>query len=198
MYKKSLLKSTSYIFKLRNLTLKTPLRSNSSIFNFSFLIFNLFFLFLSTIPSSAYALPTPQNLAVYTADQAECNQTEHICTYLGNVNFDQGETHLDAPKVLVYRDESNTIQKIVAIGTPARYRSIKENTEKDPINAKANTIELYPVKNLVFLIGAAEIDEKQNKFTSEHIIYDTKQHTISSSASENSLAKIIYNPQVKK
>jgi len=138
--------------------------------------------------------------AIYSAEQAECLQKEHVCTYLGNVKYDQAANHLEAPKVIVYSNDSNAeqkIKKIVAIGKPAYYHTLQE-PQKTPVDARAQTIELYPSENLVTLTGAAEVINEQGKFTSEYIKYNTLKHIVFSSASEHSLTTIILNPKTNK
>jgi len=132
--------------------------------------------------------------AMYKANQAKCQEKNNLCIYTGDVKFNQGTSAMDAPNILVYRDNSNIIQKILATGTPAHYQTINDQTKK-PLNATAQKIEIFPLQNLMTLTGTAEIDEEQNKFTSDYIKYDIKKQTIMSLPNPNSLTTIFLPPQ---
>src|SRR5262245_47661658 len=52
------------------------------------------------------------------------DRENHIVTYAGNVQANQGTSHLDGDKVVVYTTADNKIKKMIAWGTPAHYNTI--------------------------------------------------------------------------
>lgn len=131
---------------------------------------------------------------MYKANQAKCQEKDNLCIYTGDAKFNQGTSLLEAPNISIYRDKINTIQKIIATGMPAHYQTINDQTKK-PLNATAQKIEIFPLQNLMTLTGTAEIDEEQNKFTSDYIKYDIKKQIIMSLPKQNSLTTIFLPPQ---
>jgi len=155
-----------------------------------FLGFPLFLLIINT--SSALDSDRAQ-VAYLNSDKAECRQKDLVCIYSGNVKFDQGSSHLEAPTLFIYRDNGG-IKNMVALGEPAKYHTVSEEN-KTPVDAQAKKIEFDPEKNLIFLTGLAEIDQNQNKFNSEHIKYDLTRQIIFSEPSVNSLTTIVLQPK---
>jgi lipopolysaccharide export system protein LptA len=164
----------------------------------SFVLIALF-LVVSFFWQKTFALESDRDAPLQLqADQAFCQQKENVCVYTGNVIFDQGSSHLAAPKLVIYQDGNAGINKIVATGTPASYHTITESKSKTtaptPIDAIANTIEFYPLKSLVILLGNAKITQEKNTFQGEHIEYDMNKQTIYSAATKNSRTVIVVEP----
>lgn len=132
--------------------------------------------------------------AYLSSDKAECRQKDLVCIYSGNVKFDQGSSHMEAPTLFIYRDKEVGIKNMVALGEPAKYHTISEES-KAPIDAQAKKIEFDPTKNLMFLTGLAEIDQEQNKFNSEYIKYDVTKQIIFSEPSANTITTIVLQPK---
>jgi lipopolysaccharide export system protein LptA len=136
----------------------------------------------------------------FSSAQAECNQVAvggNICTYTGNAKFDEADNHLRAPKIVVYRDANNQIQKVVAIGKKAYYSAVivdngpgtstravaapsnKKNVgARKPVNAEANTITLYPQKNLMILEEDAVLTKEKEAIRGSYIEYDVAKQTL--------------------
>ncbi|MEC7377851.1 MAG: LptA/OstA family protein, partial [Pseudomonadota bacterium] len=71
-------------------------------------------------PAAAFDLNSDIPIKV-TADNARLDDAQGIATYTGDVELEQGQTRLDAERVVLYRD-ANGLSRIEASGTPARYR----------------------------------------------------------------------------
>lgn len=130
-------------------------------------------LFLMVISPLAYAADQPNTLQ-FNSDSASCQQTndDMQCIYLGHVVLVQGNSILQAPKVTVYK-KYDKIYKIEATGEHTHYQTVSEDHKK--IDAVANTITLYPDKNLMVLSGNGTIKEDQNSFAGPYLEYVFKK-----------------------
>lgn len=158
------------------------------------------------------------DLAQFGSDSAQCLETEdhgkinNICTYSGNAKFDQGDMHLHAPKIVVYKDApTNAIYQIIAFGdaknkayystlfTPENKNNSKpadtnETKIQKKISGFANIIKIFPPKNLITLTGDAEIDRESDKFDGEYFEYDTKKQTVFAKPSSLGQTKMVIYP----
>lgn len=131
------------------------------------------------------------------ADKAYCEQKQKSCLYSGNVKLKHKDSYILASNMLVYVGTSNTVEKIVASGNPARYYTEILHNGNKAINSLAKTIIIYPQKNKIIMKGNVEVTQKQNKFTSEYVEYDLKKKTILSLPGEKKNmdnTKIILKP----
>jgi len=131
------------------------------------------------IAGTAFALSSDQNVPLtFVADNATCQrQTEEtVCTYLGQVHFDQGSSHLSAPKVTVLQ-KNDKINKVIAEGEGSRYITQLDDGNKT-VDASAKQITLYPDDNLMVLSGNAQILEDKNKFTGSYLEYFYGKNTL--------------------
>ncbi|MFC3907657.1 lipopolysaccharide transport periplasmic protein LptA [Legionella dresdenensis] len=148
----------------------------------------------------AHALPEDrQQIAQLSADNADLNQQLHQGEYTGNVQFDQGTTHLRAEKAITKGNEQNKLTYAVAYGNkenPAHFWT-KTAADKPELHAYAQEIKYYPEKNLVELVGDARVIQGENSFSAPKISYNTlKQHIVSES-SATARTVIIFHPEKK-
>lgn len=172
--------------------------------------YKIYFFILLLFAFNIYA----DDLAQFGSNSAECSEStaqgkiDNICIYSGNAKFDQGEMHLYAPKITVYRDApTNLIYQIIAYGdatTKAFYSTVftPENTAKathdtgaKKIKGVANLIKIFPPKNLVTLNGDAEITRENDKFDGEYFEYDIKKQTVLAKPALLGHTKMIIYPQ---
>jgi LPS export ABC transporter protein LptC/lipopolysaccharide transport protein LptA len=127
------------------------------------------------------------------SNRATYDRKKHISSYFGKVVYTQGESFLQADKLIIYDNPvDNRVQKIVAFGNPAYYSTIPDanpNAKSNRINAKALRIEYYPLKKIALLIGDGELTQKGNKFSGPHIVYNLEQKTILSTPISTSCRK---------
>ncbi len=147
-------------------------------------------------PALAFALPSDrQQIAHLAADRVDLNQLTHSGTYHGNVQFEQGTTHLSAHKVMTQGDKNNRLIYAQAQGLPTVlvHYSEKTSPKKPLLHAYAQVIHYYPQRNVIKLIGQARIVQGSNSFSAPTIIYDTvKQHVVSESQGTKRTKIIIY------
>lgn len=144
----------------------------------------LIFLCLLTC-QALFALPDDREKVLeLSADTADLSQKTHHGEYIGDVQLDQGTTHLRAAKAVTEGNETNKLVVAIASGSKASQAHYWTQTDvnKPLLHAFANTIRYYPERHLIELIGKARVEQGDNSFTASKIIYDTlKQHVVSKS-----------------
>ncbi|MBA3536358.1 MAG: lipopolysaccharide transport periplasmic protein LptA, partial [Tatlockia sp.] len=146
--------------------------------------------------NSCFALPDDrEKILELSADSADLNQQTHHGEYIGNVQLDQGSTHLRAASARTEGNEQNKLVLAVAKGNAKEQAHfwILTDLDKPPLHAYANTIQYFPDRNLVELIGNARVTQGENSFTAPKIIYDTlKKHVLSKSDGKTRTTIIIH------
>ena len=158
----------------------------------------LYSLLLCSSITVCLALPA-DNLQVikFRADSADINQTTHLGVYTGNVQLDQGTTHIRAAEALTEGNKKNQLIKAIIKGNKdiqAHYWTIMTN-DKPPLHAFADTINYYPDKQLIELMGNARVKQGNNSFTAPKIIYDMVQQHIVSESNGTTRTTIIIHPE---
>lgn len=175
----------------QHLTMKNPI-------NLRYLLKHGIFFYLALVtPFKLFALASDkQQPATMLADSLTYNKNTGIGVYTGHVQITQGTTKITANQITTYSDKNNNITKAIATGTPATYTS-QTQANQPPMQATAATIQYFPDKQLVLLIGNAVVTQKQNVLKSPWISYDMKNNMIVTS--NNKAAKqrttIILQPQ---
>lgn len=131
------------------------------------------------------AMPEDRDkVAQLTANTADLNQQTHRGVYVGNVEFDQGTTHLRAVKVVTEGNQQNKLTFAIAFGdknNPAHYWE-QTAIDKPLLHAYANEIRYYPDRHLIELIGDARVVQGEDSFSAPKISYDTiKKHVVAKS-----------------
>lgn len=131
------------------------------------------------------AMPDDRDkVAHLAADTADLNQQTHRGVYVGNVEFDQGTTHLRAVKVITEGNQQNKLTLAIAFGdknNPAHYWE-QTAIDKPLLHAYANEIRYYPDRHVIELIGDARVVQGEDSFSAPKISYDTiKKHVIAKS-----------------
>lgn len=164
------------------------------------LIKGLTLLILLTTASYSFALAEDQQKNVeLSADKAEINQHSHLGEYVGNVEFDQGTTHLRAAEAITEGNQTNKLVVAIAKGDGNEQAHYWTQTalDKPLLHAYANTIRYYPKRHLIELIGNARVTQGDNSFSAPKISFDTlKQHVFSQGDRKNKTT-IIIHPEKK-
>nr|WP_058450754.1 lipopolysaccharide transport periplasmic protein LptA [Legionella jamestowniensis] len=147
-----------------------------------------------------FAMPDDrEKIAELSADSADLNQQTHHGEYIGNVEFDQGTSHLRAARAITEGNQQNKLILAIAFGDGKEQAHFWTQTalDKPPLHAYADTIRYYPERHLVELIGNARVTQGDNSFTGPKISYDTeKQHVISKGNPKNRTT-IVIHPEKK-
>lgn len=121
---------------------------------------------------TAWALDTdkykPMEIKSHSAVYDRENNT---ITYEGNVEAQQGSSHLDGDKLIVYREGNGQIKQIVIFGKPAHYDTLPA-VDKKRIYVQALKITYDPNLKTVLLEDNGKVTQDGNVFLGSHIWYD--------------------------
>ena len=158
------------------------------------ILFCVFFLLLTGKTCFALTEDRTQIMEVH-ARSADLNHQTHRGIYSGDVEVDQGSTHIRAAEAITEGNLKNQLVKAIIKGnrkTQAHYWALTA-ADKPPMHAYADTINYYPGKHLIELIGNARVEQGNNSFSAPHISYDTiHQHVISKGNGQEQTTIIIY------
>lgn len=93
-----------------------------------------------------------------------------ISIYKGEVVVIQGGMRLDANKLVVYL-ENREIQKMVATGTPVKFKQTPEEGKED-VHGNSLIAEYYPETKVLIMLEEAVVWQGGNSTASERIEYD--------------------------
>lgn len=149
------------------------------------------------LTNACFALTEDKTKVVYIkANSADLNQKTHRGVYIGEVEFDQGTTHLRADVASTEVNDKNQLIKAVAKGNTqnqAHYWTLT-SPDKPPMHAFADTIRYYANKHLIVLIGNAKIEQGVNSFAAPRISYDTLHHHVVTNRVKDNRTTIVIHP----
>ena len=158
------------------------------------ILFCVFFLLLTGKTCFALTEDRTQIMEVH-ARSADLNHQTHRGIYSGDVEVDQGSTHIRAAEAITEGNLKNQLVKAIIKGNKeaqAHYWTINE-ANKPPLHAYADTIYYYPERHLIDLVGNARVEQGDDSFTAPKISYDIlHQHVISKSDGKGRTSIIIH------
>ena len=118
-----------------------------------------------------------------------------VSIYTGKVVVIQGSMRLDADEVVVYM-ENREIQKLVATGTPVKFKQTPD-ADKEDVHGNALTTEYYPETKLLIMIEEAVVWQGKNSTASERIEYDRISEVVKAgdTGSDNKRVHVILQPK---
>ena len=131
---------------------------------------------LLLIPCGAQALPGDEQKPIeIEADRAELDDATGTATYSGSVRLDQGSLKVRAARLIIETD-AQQVQRITAEGDReqdllARYEQTPE-PGAEPVRAQAQTIIYYTDAGRIELLGAAQLEQAEDRFEGDVISYD--------------------------
>ncbi len=126
-------------------------------------------------------LPSDKNAKLFIASNtAELNKETGISIFTGDVKIDHGSTHVTADKLTTYSDEKSHVVKAIAVGKAGNIATYESMTDvgKPPLVATAETIEYYPQKHYVILLGNAHVTQGENSIAGPHLEYDLEKQLL--------------------
>ena len=151
---------------------------------------------LLMVTSSGLALPNDRmQIMQLRADSADLDQQLHRGIYVGVVQLDQGTTHIQAARAITEGNLKNQLVKAVINGNKEKQAHYWTLTmaDKPLMHAYADTINYYPERHTIELIGNARVEQGNDSFTAPKISYDTlHQHIISNSDGKMQTTIIIH------
>ncbi|MGC8121144.1 lipopolysaccharide transport periplasmic protein LptA [Marinobacter sp. VGCF2001] len=133
-------------------------------------------------PASAFNLDSDTPIKV-SADSARLDDTAGTAVYTGAVELVQGETRLEAERVVLYRNEQG-VSRIEAAGNPAHYRQPGQSGAATT-DAQALNITWSGEESLVIFERQAVIEQGGNVFRGDVIHYDTVQRVVTADGGES-------------
>ncbi len=131
---------------------------------------------LGALPRTAPALSTDSQQPLHIeADRAELDETRRVTVYEGSVVIVQGSMRINANRVDFYYDEDRALEKAVALGKPARYEQLPDDSD-EPVRAKARRMEYYARKNILYFIEDARVTQSGDTVTGDRITYDMERN----------------------
>lgn len=164
--------------------------------NLNVMLKHALFFILIVLSASSFALPEDQEkIMEFSADSADLNATAHRGEYIGNVEFNQGSSHLRAAKAITEGNQKNKLVVAIAQGDGKEQAHYWTLTAKDKplFHAYADVIRYYPKRHLIELIGNARVEQGADSFSAPQISYDTvKQHILSQGDGKSATTIIIH------
>jgi lipopolysaccharide export system protein LptA len=112
------------------------------------------------------------------ADKVDIDDAKGESLYRGNVEVNQGGIFIAGDKMTTYKNkQSSEIDKVVTVGKQARFTQ-KASATKKAMDAKADRIIFYLDKDLVLLIGKAQILQTGTEFYGARIEYNMKTQAV--------------------
>lgn len=130
-----------------------------------------------------------------TADSSIYNYKTGFNVFEGNVQVDQGSTHITADKLITKSNSNHKLSEAVAYGKAqlAHYWTLTKQSEPQ-IHAYAKIIKFYPIESNVTLEQQVNVKQGENSFHGELIHYNSIDQTIIVPASNQGRSVIVYNP----
>jgi lipopolysaccharide export system protein LptA len=149
---------------------------------------------LTCVTISAQALPHDSEQPIFIkADFARIDNQDGTGYYQGNVELDQGVSHIRADIARTYVDDNNQLLEAIAESDsqqPAHFWTVREG-ESSALHARADKIKYIPANQRIYLMGNAEIAQDDNVYRAPHIEYDTVKQAIMSPATNQGRTEII-------
>jgi lipopolysaccharide export system protein LptA len=156
---------------------------------------------LCLLASGVFALPTDTHKRLLMqAKTADIKQQKGVATFHGNVQADQGLTHLRAQSAKTFFDKKNHLKLAIAYGSHkllAHYWTLP-HLNRPLLHAYAKTIKYYPSQGKVILIGHARLQQGGNAYRAPEIIYYMKQNRIVSPQHNKGRTTIVFNKTLNK
>lgn len=153
-------------------------------------------LFLLCLISISFAMPGDRiEKMEIKSDKSNYNYKKGESYFFGNVQVDQGSTHVTADKLTTKNNKNHQMQEAIAYGIKdkAHFWTTPKPGE-EVINATAKIIKFYPLTLNATLIGNVIVKQGENVFQGELIRYNMNDQTIVVPKSNNGRAVLVYNP----
>lgn len=154
-----------------------------------------FLVVLAVWPWLAYGLPDDSKQPIRVeADSAVYDEGKGESVYDGNVHVTQGSLRAHGAHMVVTL-ENGKATRIVMTGSPVRIRQNPRPGE-ETVSASQRA-EYYPERNLLVLIGDAEVLQKHNTYRSDRIEYELDSQVVRAGqkATGGQRVQIILNPK---
>ncbi len=143
------------------------------------------------------ALPSDSEQEIsIESDKASLNKLQGELIYTGNVELTQGSLTIQADKVTLTRNQDG-IQRLVALGKPARYEQLLSANE-DKTQAYGETIIYNIINDELTLLTNAGLEKQGNVFAGEKIVYLIKEQRVKADSSKQERVRMVIQPKTDK
>ncbi|VAX09862.1 hypothetical protein MNBD_GAMMA25-1318 [hydrothermal vent metagenome] len=139
----------------------------------------LLFAIISAKPVAALTADREQPIHI-NADRMVAEEASGYSHYLGNVHITQGSLVVDADEVYIYIVEGE-LDKLIILGEPAKLQQLPDNST-ELVYSRAKRMEYFASTDRLFLMKNAEVWQGTNRFSGEHIEYDTRNSRVSANS----------------
>jgi len=130
-----------------------------------------------TVAAPAMAFDVNSEVPIQvSADAARLDDSAGVATYTGAVELVQGETRLEAERVVLYRD-ARGLSRIEASGNPAHYRQPAQD-DAGMTDARALNITWSAADAQLTFERQAIIEQNSNVFKGDVIHYNTESRVV--------------------
>ena len=109
------------------------------------------------------------------ADSVEVREQEGISIYKGNVIITRGSTLIKGQLIHIYQ-KNNIIDRIRVEGDPASFKQLNDLNQE--ILAQCLDMEYLSSEGILVLKKQALLVQHNNRFTSDHIVYNTRKDLV--------------------
>lgn len=131
-------------------------------------------LILTSLTTQARSTDAEQPLNI-EADSVEIREQEGISIYQGNVIIRRGSTVIKGQKIRIQQKQGQ-IDTITIHGQPATFSQL--NDLDQTISAQSLTMNYQAKEGILTLDGQAVLIQHNNRFTSEHIVYNATKDIV--------------------
>ncbi|RDH81368.1 MAG: lipopolysaccharide transport periplasmic protein LptA [endosymbiont of Galathealinum brachiosum] len=161
----------------------------------------LIFLFLLSFSFNSLAKSTDKDAPLHIeADQLEMREKDNISIYKGHVKISKGSMKITGDEIII-KNKDGSLHKIHIMGKPATFYQLNDLNEV--ISAEGHLMDYKAKTGILELKEKALLVKNKNRFSSEHIIYNTLKDIVkagnhkTSTEEETPRVKITIYPETK-
>lgn len=133
-------------------------------------------IFTLLFSSSTHAMKADRDAPAHIeADRVEMHEKKDYSIYTGNVKITKGSITLKGDTITIKNRDGN-LHLITLEGTPATFS--QKNDLGEEVSAESRNMEYRADSGLLELREDALLVKNKNRFSSAHIIYDTREDII--------------------
>ncbi len=148
------------------------------------LFFSLLVLILLLFMGQAWALSADREQPInIEADRLDVDDAKGLGVYRGNVVLTQGSARLNADVIRVYSNAQRELNRVEAIGKPAKFRQLMDETREE-VTGQALEIIYRVAEEYVVFKGSAYFWKCGDEFAGNRIEYFAPQALVKASQSK--------------
>ena len=123
--------------------------------------------------------PAPTQEPIFIeSDSLDIDESKGVSIYRGNVKFRQGAASLAADVITVHARQRQDVEKIIAVGSPARFKHLAQTDEEQDSSGEAKRIEYYAADALIVLDGEARFQQGDSHFAGSRVEYESDKKIV--------------------